>query len=228
MMNQKVTTSRNGFVFFVILYSNMQSSQDSLSELLIHFWRHAWCTNLRLPEHRHGATRGDSFWISQLSHWQIRHTSTFDKEESHLSADKGVGELGCNVSWNVQDWKLFSKTIELNWYNYMNSFGYSHVSCLKFETYIRIKKYMLRSGITKLLTPNVPFFIKIKRLIQTTLMYMAVSMYRYVVWYISHYCMLGDISCTLWHNIGMNPLITSLYDIIDITWHITFWPKAVT
>lgn len=96
-------TSQTGFVFLVKWYSNMHSSHFILSELLIHFWRHAWCTFLRLPEHKQGETVGESIWISQVSHWHIRQASmdVVDRLESHLSVAGGFGESAWRVSCKI-------------------------------------------------------------------------------------------------------------------------------
>lgn len=98
-------TFLNGLTLDVILYSYLQSSQHSLSELLIHFCRHSWCTNFMLPSQRQGAMRGESSSISHTSHWQIRQQSwpedSMDRLVSHRSDSLGVGEFTWRVSYKA-------------------------------------------------------------------------------------------------------------------------------
>lgn len=98
-------TFLNGLTLEVILYSYLQSSQHSLSELLIHFCRHSWCTNFMLPSQRQGAMRGESSSISHTSHWQIRQQSwpedSMDRLVSHRSDSLGVGEFTWRVSYKA-------------------------------------------------------------------------------------------------------------------------------
>lgn len=98
-------TFLNGLTLDVILYSYLQSSQHSLSELLIHFCRHSWCTNFMLPSQRQGAMRGESSSISHTSHWQILQQSwpedSMDRLVSHRSDSLGVGEFTWRVSYKA-------------------------------------------------------------------------------------------------------------------------------
>lgn len=98
-------TFLNGLTLEVILYSYLQSSQHSLSELLIHFCRHSWCTNFMLPSQRQGAMRGESSSISHTSHWQILQQSwpedSMDRLVSHRSDSLGVGEFTWRVSYKA-------------------------------------------------------------------------------------------------------------------------------
>lgn len=66
-------TLRRGLSFVSMTKSNLQSSQQRVSEDLIHWLRHDWCTKLRLPVHRQGIISGHSLSPSQ---WQILHTHT--------------------------------------------------------------------------------------------------------------------------------------------------------
>lgn len=65
-------TLRNGFSLVSMINSNLQSSQQRVSELLIHCCRQAWCTKRRLPVQWHGVISGLS---SSPSQWQILHTN---------------------------------------------------------------------------------------------------------------------------------------------------------
>lgn len=61
-------TFRRGLSLVSIMKSYLQSSQQRVSELLIHWCRQAWWTNRRVPVQRHGVMRGLS---SSPSQWQI-------------------------------------------------------------------------------------------------------------------------------------------------------------
>ena len=69
------------------MYSKRHNSQETFSELLIHFWRQRRWTNRREPKHRQAEI---SLLPSSHSQWQIRHISLLsDKDDiwdSHLSA----------------------------------------------------------------------------------------------------------------------------------------------
>lgn len=68
---ERVPTLRKGLSFVSITKSNLQSSQQRVSEDLIHWLRQAWWTKLRLPVQRQGIINGHS---SSPSQWQILHT----------------------------------------------------------------------------------------------------------------------------------------------------------
>lgn len=65
---QKHHTFRRGLSLVSIIKSYLQSSQQRVSELLIHWCRQAWWTKRRVPVQRHGVMRGLS---SSPSQWQI-------------------------------------------------------------------------------------------------------------------------------------------------------------
>lgn len=65
---QKQHTFRRGLSLVSIIKSYLQSSQQRVSELLIHWCRQAWWTKRRVPVQRHGVMRGLS---SSPSQWQI-------------------------------------------------------------------------------------------------------------------------------------------------------------
>lgn len=68
---ERVPTLRKGLSLVSITKSNLQSSQQRVSEDLIHWLRQAWWTKLRLPVQRQGIINGHS---SSPSQWQILHT----------------------------------------------------------------------------------------------------------------------------------------------------------
>lgn len=72
-------TLRNGFSLVSMMNSNLQSSQQRVSELLIHCCRQAWCTKRRLPVQWQGVISGLS---SSPSQWQILHTNK--RQSSHM------------------------------------------------------------------------------------------------------------------------------------------------
>lgn len=61
-------TFLKGFSLVSMMNSYLQSSQQRVSELLIHCCRQAWCTKWRLPVQWQGVIRGLS---SSPSQWQI-------------------------------------------------------------------------------------------------------------------------------------------------------------
>lgn len=61
-------TFLSGFSLVSMMNSYLQSSQQRVSELLIHCCRQAWCTKCRLPVQWQGVIRGLS---SSPSQWQI-------------------------------------------------------------------------------------------------------------------------------------------------------------
>lgn len=61
-------TFRRGLSLVSIMKSYLQSSQQRVSELLIHWWRQDWWTKRRVPVQRQGVMRGLS---SSPSQWQI-------------------------------------------------------------------------------------------------------------------------------------------------------------
>lgn len=61
-------TLRRGLSLVSMMKSYLQSSQQRVSELLIHWCRQAWWTKRRVPVQRHGVMRGLS---SSPSQWQI-------------------------------------------------------------------------------------------------------------------------------------------------------------
>lgn len=70
-------TLRKGLRCVSMMKLYLHSSQQRVSELLIHWCRQAWCTKRRLPVHLHGMMRGHS---SSPSLWQILHTQqTFNR-----------------------------------------------------------------------------------------------------------------------------------------------------
>lgn len=71
------STLRRGLSFVSMTKSNLQSSQQRVSEDLIHWLRHDWCTKLRLPVQRQGIISGHSLSPSQ---WQILHRETGEGE----------------------------------------------------------------------------------------------------------------------------------------------------
>lgn len=66
--NYKYCTFRRGLSLVSIMKSYLQSSQQRVSELLIHWWRQDWWTKRRVPVQRQGVMRGLS---SSPSQWQI-------------------------------------------------------------------------------------------------------------------------------------------------------------
>ena len=110
----KILTFRNGFTFVFITKSYLQSSHDLASADLIHCCRQVWCTNFRLPQHRHGVMSGRP---SSASQWQIRQISERDDvmeaRESHWSLRIGGGlwRARSNVSWKNRDAMNASKTL---------------------------------------------------------------------------------------------------------------------
>lgn len=64
----KQPTFRRGLSLVSMMKSYLQSSQQRVSELLIHWCRQAWWTKRRVPVQRHGVIRGLS---SSPSQWQI-------------------------------------------------------------------------------------------------------------------------------------------------------------
>lgn len=75
----------SGFSLVSMMNSYLQSSQQRVSELLIHCCRQAWCTKWRLPVQWQGVIRGLS---SSPSQWQILQTSP----------DVDTGDMGGNFS----------------------------------------------------------------------------------------------------------------------------------
>lgn len=66
-------TLHKGLSLVSMTKSNLQSSQQRVSEDLIHWLRHAWWTKLRLPVQRQGIISGHSLSPSQ---WQILRKDT--------------------------------------------------------------------------------------------------------------------------------------------------------
>lgn len=65
-------TFPSGFSLLCITKLKWQSSQFWVFELLIHFWRHSWWTNFKLPRHKQGSISGLD---SSPSQWQMRQIS---------------------------------------------------------------------------------------------------------------------------------------------------------
>lgn len=85
----------SGFSLVSMMNSYLQSSQQRVSELLIHCCRQAWCTKWRLPVQWQGVIRGLS---SSPSQWQILQMSWLDgvievreKDDTGAGADADGG-----------------------------------------------------------------------------------------------------------------------------------------
>lgn len=85
-------TLRKGLSFISITKSNLQSSQQRVSEDLIHWLRQAWWTKLRLPVQRQGIINGHS---SSPSQWQILQAHT---ENMHTLDDMSSWNRCCCTS----------------------------------------------------------------------------------------------------------------------------------
>lgn len=79
-IHKRVPTMCKGLRLVSITKSNLQSSQQRVSEDLIHWLRQVWWTKIRLPVQRHGIINGHS---SSPSQWQILHTHTGNKQTVH-------------------------------------------------------------------------------------------------------------------------------------------------
>lgn len=72
-----IHTFRKGFTLASITNLYWHSSHFFISELLIHFWRQLWWTNISVPEHRHGLINVWSL-LSVRSQWHILQNSPAD------------------------------------------------------------------------------------------------------------------------------------------------------